>query len=71
VAITAERFGALLLSRSVSGDRVRGLELITRAGAIAERIGMNGIARSCSELLRSQDRASSPRLAPDSRRDQN
>jgi hypothetical protein len=73
VAITAERFGALLLSRNVSGDRARGLDLVTRAGAIAERIGMHGIARACSELLRSQERASSPRVtpAPDAPRDQN
>jgi DNA-binding winged helix-turn-helix (wHTH) protein len=73
VAITAERFGALLLSRNVSGDRARGLELVTRAGAIAERIGMNGIARACSDLLRSQERAPSSRAtpAPDAPRDQN
>jgi eukaryotic-like serine/threonine-protein kinase len=71
VAITAERFGALLLARGVSGDRARGLALITRASSIAERIGMKGIARACSELLRSQDRGSSPRMLPDSRSDQN
>jgi DNA-binding winged helix-turn-helix (wHTH) protein len=71
VAMSAERFGALLLSRNIAGDRARGLDLITRANEIAERIGMKGVARSCAELLRNQDRASSPRVLPDSRSDQN
>jgi hypothetical protein len=71
LAWTAERFGALLLSRNIPGDRARGLDLIARANEIAERIGMNGVARACAEVLRSQDRASSPRVLPDSRSDQN
>ena len=71
VAIASERLAALLLSRNVSGDRKRALELATRANEIAERIGMKGIARACGELLRNQDRTSSPRLIPGSPRGQN
>jgi hypothetical protein len=71
VAMASERLGALLLSRDVSGDRKRALELVTRAHAIGERIGMQGVVRACSELLRDQDRTSSPRPIPDLRGDQN
>lgn len=71
VAMASERLGALLLSRNVSGDRKRAIELVSRALEIGERIGMQGIVRTCTELLRNQDRTSSPRLVPDSRRDQN
>ena len=54
------RLGEVLLKRAGSADRQRGLELLADAADAAERIGMNGVARACRELLRKHGRGSVP-----------
>jgi DNA-binding winged helix-turn-helix (wHTH) protein/tetratricopeptide (TPR) repeat protein len=56
IALTLERYGTFLLHRGRTGDRERGSAMIERASEIAERLGMQGVLRSCQQLQRGAQR---------------
>jgi hypothetical protein len=64
------RLGELLLNQAGNAERLRGLDLVAEAADAAERIGMNGLARACRDLLRKHGRGSVP-SSPEAHHKQN